>query len=126
MKKKDQSSLENLYKSIKDTSFKAETDRVCIFCGSPLKSYKSHFCSIACSQSFKARLEEAKRSLFRKPKLSRSWDSDPKKYDWSMPFTCPKCGMTFPDAKMVEECKELDENVKMIDRIMGRLKNDDA
>lgn len=126
MKKKGQSPLENLYQRIKHSSFKTDTDRVCIFCGSVLKSYKSHFCSLACSQAFKAKLEEAKRSLFKKPKLSRSWDSDPKKYGWSMPYTCQKCGMTFPDEKMVEECCELDDNVKMIDVIMGRIKKDDA
>jgi hypothetical protein len=125
VKKREESPFENLYQSIRHSSIKREADRACIFCGSTLKSYKSHFCSIACSQAFKTRLEEAKQSLFRKPKLSRSWDSDPKKYDWSMPHMCPKCGMSFPDEKMVDECKELDENVNLIDKIMGRIKKDE-
>lgn len=125
-KKKDESSLEDLYKSIKDTSFLRDSERVCRFCGTPLKSYKSNFCNTACSQAFKEKLEQAKHSLFRKPKLSRLWDSDPKKYDWSMPYTCDLCGMSFPEESMVEECRDLDMNVRLIDQIMGRRKTDDA
>ncbi len=123
-KKKYDSSLEDLYQSIRDSSFLRDSERVCRFCGTPLKSYKSHFCSTACSQAFKEKLEQARHSLFKKPKLSRLWDSDPKKYDYKMPFTCEKCGMTFPEESMVKECEELDMNVKMIDQIMGRRRSD--
>gem|GEM_PF-3020956 len=123
MKKKQvETSLEELYKSIKDSSFTRDSDRVCRFCGSSLKSFKSHFCSTACSHAFKAKLDKARKSLFNKPKLSRSWDIDPKKYKWSMPHECPICGMSFPEESMLEECKELDMNVQLIDKIMGRLK----
>ena len=122
MKKKEETSLEELYRSIKDSTFQRESDRVCRFCGIELSSYKSHFCSTACSHAFKSKLDKAKKSLFRKPKLSRSWDFDLKKYNWNMPHICPFCGMSFPEKNMVEECKELDKNVKLIDSIMGRAK----
>jgi len=39
-----------------------------------------------------------------------------------MPHECPICGMSFPEESMLEECKELDMNVQLIDKIMGRLK----
>lgn len=125
-KKKEEASLEDLYKSIQDSKFLRESDRVCRFCGSELKSFKSNFCSSACSQAFKAKLDQAKYSLFNKPKLSRVWDLDPKRYNWSMPHTCPICGMSFPDKAMVDECKALDMNVKLIDKIMGRSRENDA
>jgi hypothetical protein len=125
MKKKEEISLEELYRSIRDSSFQRESDRICRFCGTELKSYKSYFCDSACSHAFKSKLDKAKKSLFKKPKLSRSWDFDPKKYNWAMPYTCPLCGMSFPEERMVEECKELDMNVRLIDRIMGRKKDDD-
>jgi len=123
-KKKVEASLEELYQSIKDSTFLRDSDRVCRFCGSKLKSFKSNFCSTACAHAFKDKLDKARESLFRKPKLSRSWDHDPKKYNWVMSHECPICGMAFPDEKMVEECKELDMNVRMIDKIMGRVKEE--